>query len=144
VYLNGYQETSSQIVQAERGALPEEDEYVRPKTKPVGEGKMFPGEIFVLQDAACASSCEGTIAILEPHPQVTTVGENSGGYVHFADVCPVQLPNSKIRIQMATKFMKLSDQRVVEKIGYAPRVRVTAGQDAYEVALQLIRGAESR
>jgi hypothetical protein len=75
----------------------------------------------------------------EAHPYVTTIGENTGGFVQFGNMGQVVLPNSKIVVQMATDFSRYKDGRSVEKIGYAPKRKVPIDGDALQVALSLVQ-----
>ena len=85
------------------------------------------------------SACESLLDYFEGHPYSRRVGENTAGMLHFGNEGFVLLPNSQISVQMATDFWKYKDGRFVERIGYAPHFRVEPGQDALNVALELLR-----
>ncbi len=100
--------------------------------------KSFDKSIYVLVDRGCASSCEGTVDALMAHPKVITIGENTGGFIHFGNMGNLVLPNSKIVIQMATDFWKRKDGQYIEKIGISPIIK-TNNKDALEVAIEKIK-----
>ena len=70
------------------------------------------------------------------HKYTKTVGQNSGGYVHFGNMGLIVLPNSQIIIQMATDFWKYKDGRFIEFIGHTPDIKVRKGKDALGVVLK--------
>ena len=75
-------------------------------------------------DQRCASSCESTIDAFEFYPQAKKVGENTAGFIHFGNVSPAILPNSKIMVQ----------------IGIKPDIPLPEGTDALAHILKLIGG----
>ncbi|WP_413613385.1 S41 family peptidase [Bdellovibrio sp. HCB-110] len=94
--------------------------------------------IYILMDRACVSSCEFTIAAFEWHNHVKTVGENTSGTFHFSNVGMAVLPNSKIKIRIPTQYSEYYDHRFIERIGFTPNVKVSPGDDAYEVAKKIL------
>jgi hypothetical protein len=98
--------------------------------------RFFKGQIQILTDRQCASSCESAIQFFEKLPNVTRIGENTGGYLQYGGVGTLLLPNSHLLISLPTQAFKYFDGRMVEKIGYAPDVRVAPGTDALDVALR--------
>jgi C-terminal processing protease CtpA/Prc len=109
---------------------------------PLDPGKLYKGPLYFLVDRACGSSCESMLEIFKAHPRTRVIGENTAGAIHF---CPVDehlvLPNSQIHVEMSDQYNHYADGRFVEKNGYAPDVRVPAGQDAMAVALDLLQKA---
>ncbi|MBI2093015.1 MAG: hypothetical protein HYT75_08510 [Deltaproteobacteria bacterium] len=95
--------------------------------------------IRILIDNACASACENGCARFLSHPQVKTYGTNTKGESHYGDNKPLILPNSNIVVSIGTSFREFADGRFIEKIGYAPDIRVPDGHDALEAALKDLR-----
>lgn len=124
---------------ANAGTL-EEFKIVRTQTNAVGSSKgiAFKGKIFILQDRKCFSSCESTIDFFEYLPNVTRVGDNTGGMIQFGNVGVFKLKNSGIGIQMPTKANIYKDKRFVELVGIAPNISVEDGKDAYETVLGIL------
>ena len=94
--------------------------------------------IYILQDKACASSCESTIDFFEYIYPVTKIGENTAGYVHFGNLGTAQLKNSKIMLSVPSTFNEYRDGRFIEGEGITPDIRVKRGQDAFHIALNKI------
>jgi C-terminal processing protease CtpA/Prc len=128
-FLEGYRAASA-------GKLPLEAEERENPSRPFDLRKGFQRPIYVLFDRGCASSCESGAEFLAPHPNVITVGENTGGFVHFGNLGCAVLPVSRIVVFIATDYWKFDDGRDVEKTGYAPKIRVPPGTDALEAALE--------
>lgn len=101
--------------------------------------KHFNGNIYILADAACGSSGETVLGGLKTLKNSTFIGENTAGVVHSRNNGKIVLPNSKIQVQMGTRFVKYLDNRFIEKIGYKPDVSVPKGTDALEFTLELIK-----
>lgn len=125
------------------GQLPEDPMPIVLGREPEGiekgtyDPKLSPGKpIYLLIDGECASSGESTVDFFEYNPLVKRVGENTAGYIHFGNNGRVVLPNSGVAIQMAISFNRYRDGRFIEKIGIAPDIRVPAGKDALEYAVQ--------
>jgi hypothetical protein len=123
------------------GRLPPEIEEHLPAGVPFDAAKGFDRPVYVLVDRGCASSCESTLDAFERHPEVITVGENTGGFIHFGNMGMAVLPRSGIVVQLATDFWKYDDGRYLEKIGIAPKLRVSAGGDAMTAALEHFKAA---
>ncbi len=98
----------------------------------------FKRPIYILMDAACASSCESTIDAFEFHPQAKRVGENTAGYIHFGNVAPYVLPHSLVSVQLGVQYSEYFDKRFIENVGLKPHVVVMPGEDAYAKAIQLL------
>jgi hypothetical protein len=109
------------------------------RTVPLDPSRMFRGPIRILVDAGCASSCENAVEFFERHINAKTVGENTGGYMHFGNVGTLWLRNLGLFIGLPTHAEVFDDQRFVEKVGYAPAIRVQPGQDAIDIAIEDIR-----
>ena len=124
-----------QFQRAERGELTAEVEQPIEGGVPYNPQKGIRHPAYVLIDRQCASSCESLLELLETHPQIITVGENSGGYVHFGNIGMLVLPYSHVLVQLATDFWKFRDGRYLEGTGFAPKLKVEPGKDALEVAL---------
>jgi len=101
--------------------------------------KGYDRPIFILVDRGCLSACENALQAFEGHPRVMTVGENTGGAVHFGTVGDLVLHHSQIVIGIATDYWRFRDGRFVEKVGYAPRFLVQPGGDALETSLKELK-----
>jgi hypothetical protein len=99
----------------------------------------FNKPVFILMDQRCASSCESTIDAFESYPQVKRVGENTAGYIHFGNVSPVILPNSKILVQIGTHYGEYADHRFIEKVGIKPDITLNAGGDALVSTIDFLK-----
>jgi hypothetical protein len=97
--------------------------------------RAFKGPIRILTDGLCASSCESGTEFFERLPHVKRVGENTAGLVQFGNVGTLLLKNSKLIVNLPTQRYEFADGRFVEKIGYAPHLKVEPGKDAMEAAL---------
>ncbi|MFG1486024.1 S41 family peptidase [Halobacteriovorax sp. RZ-1] len=95
--------------------------------------------VVILQDRACASSCESTIDFFEYIDDVTRVGENTAGQVQFGNLGFVVLPESRIQINIPSTFNSYRDNRFIESIGIKPDVNVPKGQDAYDFAITYMK-----
>lgn len=79
---------------AKERKIPIESEEVIEQGPPFDSSKGYSKPILLLVDAACASSCESIIDFFENHPFAKTIGENTGGFVHFGNMGFVMLPSS--------------------------------------------------
>jgi hypothetical protein len=100
--------------------------------------KGYKRPIYILQDKECGSSAESAIDFFEYFPNITKVGINTAGMIHFGNVGLVILPNSGITIQMPTKANKYKDGRFIEFTGITPDIVLNDGQDAYDYVLALL------
>jgi hypothetical protein len=97
------------------------------------------GSIFILQDNECGSSCESTIDFFEYFPNVTKVGFNTKGMIHFGNIGIVVLPNSSIQINIPTKANKYKDDRFIEFTGIKPNIVLGDGEDAYDYVVHHLK-----
>jgi hypothetical protein len=118
---------------AENKELEAEDIVFGREAKPFNAKKAFTKPILVLIDKECVSSCESTLEALLLHPYTKTLGENSGGFLHFGNIGYLVLPNSQIEVKIATDFWVYKDGRYLEGIGYTPNI-LTTGQNALDKA----------
>lgn len=98
----------------------------------------YPKPVLVLVDAACASSCEGTVLYVKSHPQAVVIGEPTGGYVHFGDTGTLFLPHSHLQVSVPTKYFRI-EGNFYERSGITPDIPVEAGTDALDVALRWLQ-----
>lgn len=139
--LKEFEDSQEQYKLALSGQLPQE--YIRTGK---GGGKRsdpitgFKKPIYILMDRVCASSCEFTIAAFEWNEYVKRVGENTNGTFHFSNSGMVILPNSKFKVNIPTQYSEYYDQRFIERIGFTPDVKVSAGDDAYAVTKKILDG----
>ena len=120
--------------------LPEEfDRQLDNKTPFNPDALAFKKPIYILIDRKCASSCESVVEIFESHPYAKTIGENTGGFVHFGNMGFIVLPYSQIIVQMASDFWRFKDGRYIEFIGHTPEIRVKRNRDALKSAVKELR-----
>lgn len=134
-----YNEIMKKYQKAKNGELPEEISIVPDEGKPFNGSKAFKNPILLLVDRECASSCESAVETLKLHPYAVTMGENTGGYLHFGNLGTLVLPNSRIVIQIASDFWKYKDGRYLEGIGYEPKIPIKSGTDALDTAKSYLR-----
>lgn len=131
-------EIENEFILAEKHEIPAEKIYEKSAVREFNEERAFKGQIYILQDGGCASSCDSFLEAMEAHPKAVTVGLSSGGFVHFGEVAPLQLPFSKIRIQISTKFFQYPDGRFVEKAGYSPKIKYSGPENGIEFVKELL------
>jgi len=90
----------------------------------------FKGNIYVLIDKGCGSSCEHTLEALKFHPNTKTVGQNTSDQIHFGQMGIIRLPKSGIYIRLATQYFELFEEGNFEKKGYSPDIQVPVDHDA--------------
>lgn len=134
-----FKKDMEKFASAQRGEIPEEESVPGRSGTDFDARKAYTKPIVVLTDLECASSCESTLETLLLHPHVVSIGENTGGFMHFGNVGLVVLPKSQIIIQMATDFWKYKDGRFLESVGYTPKIQVQPGIDALEIAKDYLR-----
>lgn len=110
---------------------------------PIPSPPAYDRPVFILADAACASSCESSLEALRSHPRARFVGERTAGFIHFGNGGLVVLPHSQIRLYVPTKYNEYSDGTFYDKVGFTPDVAVPPGRDAFDVALELASEAGS-
>lgn len=98
----------------------------------------FKNPLYILIDERCFSSCESTVDSFEYNPNVKKVGRNTAGMLHFGNVVPLILKNSKLYVQTPTHANIYRDKRFIEKTGIAPDVKVPSGEDAYQYLLEKV------
>lgn len=101
--------------------------------------KGFKGPIYILQDKECRSSGESSIDFFEYFPNVTRVGFNTVGMIHFGNVGLVVLPYSGLHLKMPTKANRYKDGRFIEFTGIKPDIFLEEGQDAYQYVLGVLK-----
>lgn len=129
---------------AVRGELPPERVVTDEEQRLPDASHGYDRPIYVLVDHGCASSCESIVELLRAHPRVTFVGENTGGFVHFGNLGLLVLPGSRVFVQIPSDYWRLRGGRYVERVGYAPDVRVAPGKDALEVVLRVFEESQRR
>lgn len=95
----------------------------------------YKGSIAILVDAACASSCEGTLEALREHPKAKVFGERTAGFVQFGENGTLTLANSGLRISIPTKYFEYPSGKQYDKIGYEPDIAVGGGKNAFDAAM---------
>ncbi|MDD0853987.1 S41 family peptidase [Halobacteriovorax sp. GB3] len=106
-------------------------EFKRPEL-----GKLnFEGDIYILTDRRCGSSCEHAVELLTFHPKAKTVGDNTAGLIHFGQMASVTLPDSGITVNLSTQYFEGFEEGFFELKGYDPDIRVPDGVDALDYLL---------
>lgn len=105
------------------------------EAKPFDPQKAVKQPIYILLDADCVSSCESATDFFENNPNVTTVGENTAGFVHFGNAGTVILKNSGVELRIPISYNEYKDKRFIEKVGITPKIQVEPGGDALKAAL---------
>jgi hypothetical protein len=82
----------------------------------------YKSKIFLLIDQDCGSNCEVIVEKLSAHPNVTTIGANTIGALHYGNPISYVLPNSGILVYMPTRREVLEND-AVEGIGYIPNIK---------------------
>ena len=77
-------------------------------------------DVLILTSPYCASSCEVLALLLEKHPRVLVMGQNTAGIFHFHTPVHLRLPNSGLMIAMPTGVLRLRDGRFLELSGLQP------------------------
>ncbi|OUR96705.1 hypothetical protein A9Q84_10200 [Halobacteriovorax marinus] len=98
----------------------------------------FNGNIYVIIDRKCGSSCEHTLEALKFHPNTKSIGQNTSGAIHYGQMGVIRLPSSGIYLKLATQYFELFDDGFYEKTGYSPDISVPAGSDALSFLLDNI------
>ncbi len=65
----------------------------------------FKGKLFILTDTNTASAAEELIAYLSIYDDITIIGSNTWGCADFGSVLEYFLPNSKIKLTLASRSM---------------------------------------
>ncbi len=60
----------------------------------------YKSKIILLVDGTCASECETIVELLTAHPNVSLVGQNTRGALHFSNAVSFVLPNSGIWVRI--------------------------------------------
>ena len=94
----------------------------------------YSNPIIVLIDADCGSTGELLILALKGQHNVTVVGENSAGFLHFGNAGLFILPHSQIAVEMPTTYKIFRKTGWFEQAGISPDVSVPAGGEALEWA----------
>ena len=132
--------------EAARSTSPEWKIVEAPKPPVTLGPKAYHGPIAILVDAACASSCEGSLQVLRTHPKARVFGERTAGFVHFGEVGAITLPSSGVRVGIPTKYFEYPGGKLYDKVGFDPDVAVGSGASAFEVSMawMLAEGADTR
>lgn len=91
-------------------------------TDRVGQrSRPYQSKILLLIDGTCASQCETIVEVLSTHPNVSLVGQNTMGALHFANAISFTLPNSGIWVKIPSQTQVLEND-AIEGVGYSPTV----------------------
>ncbi len=89
---------------------------------------IYPHPIFLITGRNCHSACEIMVSNLLQHPNVTTVGKNTAGTIHFVNPLIYSLPNSQITVMIPNTFVQFKNNIFVEKIGFEPMKKMSDDQ----------------
>ena len=113
--------------------------HIRPQTTQYQsqKGDKFRGNIYILQDAWCASATEGAIFMLSQIPKSQTIGESTSGT--FAGGACVEIPFEQGFLIIGTEYRKRSrnGKAIKEKEGQLPDIE-TPSKEAYTKACEMI------
>jgi hypothetical protein len=112
--------------------------------EPKIEERGFARPIYVLVDKYCASACERFLEVMEYHPYVKSVGQQTAGAVQFGGIGLLTLEKSRINVTLASSYMTYLDKRQVERHGYAPMIKVEDKTDSLQIALSEILKSERK
>lgn len=104
--------------------------------KPELSNLKFEGDIYILTDRRCGSTCEHAVELLKFHPKAKTVGDYTAGLIHFGQMASVILPNSGITVNFSTQYFEGFKRGFFELKGYRPDIRVLDGVDALDYILK--------
>lgn len=85
---------------------------------------IYPHPIYLITGKNCHSACELLVSNLLQHPNVTTIGDNTAGTIHFVNPLLYTLPNSQITMMIPNTFVQFNNDIFVEKTGFAPMKRM--------------------
>ncbi|TGE15809.1 S41 family peptidase [Hymenobacter elongatus] len=118
-------------------------------TNPHSENKTYtmepatlPAKVAILYNRGCASSCETLLIWAKQPSKAVLVGENSGGYVAYGNVLPVQTPCYNFTLNVTT--MRLKNQLAYEAIGIEPAVHLRDDQDWLQQTIQILLRNEQK
>jgi hypothetical protein len=81
----------------------------------------YKSKIILWINKQCASACETFVEKLEGLRNVTIVGENTMGALHFGNPATFELPNSKLQVTLPYRLEEY-DNDAPEGIGYKPDI----------------------
>lgn len=82
----------------------------------------YKSKIILLIDGTCASQCETIVELLSAHPNVSLIGQNTRGALHFSNAISFTLPNSGIWVRIPSLTQVLEND-AIEGVGYQPTVK---------------------
>lgn len=94
--------------------------------------------IYILQDRKTLSSGESLIISLRKHPNLKTIGENTGGCNHFGNVNYFRLPNTKILAKIGVCYREY-EMGFIESSGIEPDIKLAPSIDAFGFLQEKIR-----
>lgn len=81
----------------------------------------YKSKIILLIDGTCASECETIVELLSKHPNVSLIGQNTAGALHFSNAISFTLPHSGIWVRIPSLTQVLEND-AVEGVGYPPSI----------------------
>lgn len=97
---------------------------------------VFNKPVYILQDSKTGSASEMLIQICQENLNVTTVGQNTAGCVHYVTARKMTLPHSRVVIKIPTVYNSYKDGRFIENVGISPDIKIAEEEDALAVALK--------
>lgn len=100
--------------------------------------KGFNGVVYILTNEGCASSCEDfTLAMKATYPYTVTVGQATGGFLHFGEVGLLLLPKTYMAASIPTAVFDYYPS-YQDKRGIPPDVYVAKDSDALAATKNMI------
>lgn len=97
-------------------------------SEPYDPKLIYQHPIYLITGRNCHSACELMVSNLLQHPNVTTVGQNTAGTIHFVNPLIYSLPNSQITVMIPNTFVQFKNNVFVEKIGFEPMKKMSDDQ----------------
>ena len=94
--------------------------------------KIYKRPVFFLANRQTGSAAEDFHLAIKKHPSTLIVGENTAGVTHFGNAGRLQLPHSRIVLELSTAFKKHDKGSFVELTGHEPHIYSPKGQDCLD------------
>lgn len=106
----------------------------------------FGGDIYILVNNRSASSSERVITFMKYNPRTKIIGTHSSGCLQYINYRFVVLSGSgiSVRLPLVYKEVPHTKPRGFEMHGFEPDVLCESGTDAFKVAMNMIKGLNSK
>ena len=92
---------------------------------------FYPKKVAIVFNRQSASTAEDLIFEVLQSKKVITIGENSGGYTGYGNVCDIEIPNSNLTLSYTT--IRYRKQRKYDGIGFTPKIKVDTNKDIISI-----------